>query len=108
MVLEGSPNQIREQFGAPVCQITMDSLADLTKAQTELLPTGLGVDADRFSNDGLVLSFTTSHGVDDLSKALGLLSDAGLQVHSAALNAPSLDDVFLDMAFQNDQAEVKA
>lgn len=105
-ILEGLPSQIRQQFGAPFCQLQLDSAAEAARASRELLPARLGIEPELITVDGLSLSFASSRGVADLKEALECLQENKISVISAGLNAPSLDDVFLGMAFGDEGADV--
>ncbi|MGB4777939.1 DUF4162 domain-containing protein [Microbacterium sp.] len=98
-MLEGSPAQVRSQFGTQICRLELDSAADAVRAGRELLPARLGLEADGFTIEGLSVSFTAAGGADDLAAALAALREADIPVTSATLSAPSLDDVFLELAF---------
>lgn len=102
-VLQGPPVRLRQQFGKPVCSITFDSASDANRAAADLLPGIVALDSAKFTVEGLVLSFTAQRGADDLTDALDVMRREGVDVQSAALNPPSLDDVFLGMAFAGDE-----
>ncbi|AYW77413.1 ABC transporter, ATP-binding protein [Propionibacterium acidifaciens F0233] len=103
-VLQGPPVDLRQQFGKPVCSITFDSAQEAYRAATELLPGAVALGVEKFTVEGLALSFTAARGADDLTDALDIMRREGVEVQSAALNPPSLDDVFLGMAFTKDEA----
>ncbi|MDO4888026.1 MAG: ATP-binding cassette domain-containing protein [Actinomycetaceae bacterium] len=100
-VVQGTAANLREQFGAPICQLSLDSVDDVQRAREHLLPRITGLDARSVTVEGLTVSFTTSRGADDLTDALELLRGHNVTVHSASLNAPSLDDVFMGLAFDS-------
>ncbi|SJM58160.1 ABC transporter, ATP-binding protein [Gulosibacter sp. 10] len=100
-VLEGSPVQIRTQFGTQVCRLELDSPAEAARARTDVLPAALGIAPGSFTIEGLGASFPAARGADDLTAALDALREAGITVNSAQLSAPSLDDIFLELAFEN-------
>lgn len=104
-VLQGPPVVLRQQFGRPVCSITFDSGREAHRAAAELLPGAVALAPEKFTVEGLVLSFTAPRGTDDLTDALDAMRREGVEVRSAALNPPSLDDVFLGMAFTRDDAD---
>ena len=98
-VMQGAPTTLRQQFGAPVCQIGFDAVADAERAVVDVLSVRLEREVDGFTREGLVVSFTAHRGVDDLTDSLEALRAADIATNTAALNPPSLDDVFLGMAF---------
>jgi ABC-2 type transport system ATP-binding protein len=100
-VLEGSPAQVRSQFGSQICRLELDSHEQALRACSDILPARLGLPAESFTAEGLTVSFTAAGGADDLTRAIGALKDADANVDSATLAMPSLDDVFLDMAFED-------
>lgn len=103
-VLQGSPVSIRQQFGAPVCTLGFDTIADAEHAIAEVLPGALHLERDKITVEGLVATFTAHHGISDLTDALAALRSSNLEASTAALNPPSLDDVFVGMAFGSDSA----
>lgn len=100
-VLEGSPAQVRSQFGSQICRLELDSRDAALRASTEVLPTQLSMSPATFTAEGLTVSFTAPCGADDLTSALAALKAADVSVDTATLAMPSLDDVFLDMAFDS-------
>ena len=104
-VMQGAPAALRQQFGAPVCQIGFEAVADADRAVADVLSARLGRRTDGFTREGLTVSFTAHRGVDDLADSLEALRGAGIPTSTAALNPPSLDDVFLSMAFKSSPEE---
>lgn len=104
-VMQGAPAALRQQFGAPVCQIGFEAVADADRAVADVLSARLGRRTDGFTREGLTVSFTAHRGVDDLADSLEALRGAGIPTSTAALNPPSLDDVFLSMAFESSPEE---
>ena len=74
-------------------------MADAERAVVDVLSVRLEREVDGFTREGLVVSFTAHRGVDDLTDSLEALRAADIATNTAALNPPSLDDVFLGMAF---------
>lgn len=107
-VLEGSPAQIRAQFGTQICRLELDSPGEATRAGEDLLPAALHIASESFTAEGLGVSFPAAGGADDLTAALDALREAGITVSSAQLSAPSLDDVFLSLAFDDASERVDA
>lgn len=100
-ILEGSPAQVRSQFGAQICRLELDSSDEASRARTDVLPVALGLQVASFTVEGLGVSFSAANGADDLTAALDALREANITVGSATLSVPSLDDVFLGLAFED-------
>ncbi|AWE41759.1 ATP-binding cassette domain-containing protein [Actinobaculum sp. 313] len=99
VVLHGPPAAIREEFGAPLCQLTFRDTADSRRVAQTILISEFGPTSITPSLDGLTVSFTAHGGVQDLSRALTAIQNADIVTVSAALTPPTLDDVFLGTAF---------
>ncbi len=99
VVLQGSPTEVRRQFGNSICTISFDSVAEAQRGANEILPKALSIDHKHLKTEGLDVSFVARDGTSDLVVALSALHAAGLLTNSAAVNPPSLDDVFLGTAF---------
>ncbi len=101
-ILEGSPAQVRSQFGSQICRLELDSADQVSHAMNDVLPPALGLPVDSFTAEGLNVSFPAANGTDDLTRALDALRELGISVNSALLSIPSLDDVFLGLAFDDE------
>ncbi|MDO4716737.1 MAG: ATP-binding cassette domain-containing protein [Propionibacteriaceae bacterium] len=99
VVAQGTPGELRRQFGAPVCRLGFGDAETATRCAKELLPLALGRARADFRVESLEVLFTAHDGVRDLSRAAEWLDSSGIEVASASLNPPSLDEVFLGTAF---------
>jgi len=104
IVLHGPPAAMREQFGAPLCQLTFRDAVDARRVAQEVLISEFSPAQVTPTLDGLTVSFTAHGGVQDLSRALAAVQHAQIPTVSAALTPPSLDDVFLGTAFSAAEA----
>lgn len=98
-VARGTPGELRRRFGAPTCRFSLPDAATAARCATELLPALLSRPAEDFRTDALEVLFTVHDGVRDLARGVEGLAAEGIDVVSASLNPPSLDEVFLGTAF---------
>jgi ABC-2 type transport system ATP-binding protein len=101
-VAQGSPAELRRRFGAPMCRIALDDAAPAQRVAASLLPETLGRPRSDFAVDALTVSFTALNGAEDLIAATGAIASSDLEIVSASLTPPTLDDVFLGTAFAPD------
>ncbi|MGO1480591.1 MAG: ATP-binding cassette domain-containing protein [Brachybacterium sp.] len=101
-VSQGSPSQLRRQFGHAICRITLDDAASAQHVATSVLPEALGRAEDEFEIDALEVSFPARGDAEDLAVAVRAITSWDLVIVSASIDPPSLDDVFIGSAFTAD------
>lgn len=100
VVAQGSAGMLRRRFGAPMCRLGLDEVDTVKRCAESLLPELLGRPADDFQIDALEILFTSHDGIRDLYLAAEGLASSGIDVVSASVSPPSLDEVFLGTAFK--------
>jgi ABC-2 type transport system ATP-binding protein len=101
-VAQGSPSDLRRQFGSPICRIALDDATLAQRVAASVLPGALGQRHGEFVVDALEVSFTAHNGTEDLISATQAIIASDLEIVSVSLTPPSLDDVFLGTAFASD------
>lgn len=105
IALQGSPQYIKDKYGSPQCQLAFDSLEDRGQALEVLLSSGLDIDKDQVLTEDLSIRFNTDQGVQALARCLQVLDQSAIPVKLAALQPPSLESIFMDIAYQADPLE---
>ena len=100
VVAQGTAGMLRRRFGAPACRLGLDDVDTARHCAEKLLPEVLDRPADDFQVDALEVLFTSHDGIHDLYRGAEGLTASGIDVVSASLSPPSLDEVFLGTAFE--------
>ena len=100
VVSQGTASELRRQFGAPMCRLGFDEADTARRCAESLLPEVLDRPASDFQVDTLEVLFTSHDGIHDLSRGAEGLAALGIDVVSASLSPPSLDEVFMGTAFE--------
>ena len=100
VVSQGTASELRRQFGAPMCRLGFDEADTARRCAESLLPEVLDRPASDFQVDTLEVLFTSHDGIHDLSRGAQGLAALGIDVVSASLSPPSLDEVFMGTAFE--------
>ncbi len=94
VIAEGTPWQLKVSVGAGTLHLTLGDPAQCAHAE-RLLEDVLGVTAQR-GTDACALSVRTGDA-ERATRALSILSDAGIAVSKFSLGQPSLDEVFFSL-----------
>lgn len=105
IALQGSPTAIKENYGAPQCQLSFNSIEELDRAIKLLTASDLNLREDQITRKDLEISFKASHGVEDLIQAIKVLEEVDLPPRLAAIQPASLESIFIDIAYQQDQRQ---
>jgi ABC-2 type transport system ATP-binding protein len=90
IVREGEPNKLKAAVGAPTLRLQVPE-AQLTTAEEVLARFG----PERPDRAG-VLAIGLEGGATEVTAVVRALDQAGVEIDSMELNAPSLDDVFVE------------
>jgi ABC-2 type transport system ATP-binding protein len=92
VVVEGTPEELKNGLRGDAVVVDLRDLAQMPGAFAAMSRVGVLRD---ITADGRTLRARADEGAAALPLALAALDDAGLQVASAAVSRPSLDDVYL-------------
>ncbi len=101
VIAEGTPTELKRKVGNDRLELTFDG-DSFAHALTALGKNIVDSDAEEFSAT-VAIQDTNA----DVKRALDMLADAGITVHSLALHKPTLDDVFLSLTGQQRPAETE-
>jgi ABC-2 type transport system ATP-binding protein len=93
VIAEGPPDELKERAGRERLEVRLCDEADADAAAAALRE----LSSDPVDQDGLVLRLTVREHRGAIVRAVGRLTEAGIDVDDLALRRPTLDDVFLTL-----------